>query len=86
MTNKADTLTNVILKCKLIANSRSSAFEITGQLLDEVFNYDNFKSDRAGYPIYTCESGAYVCDLEDRLEINFANGLTKNIWIMECNR
>lgn len=83
MTNNAEVLTNVILKCKLTANSRNSAFEITYELLDEVFNYDNSKSKRAGYPIYTCESGAYVCDLEDRIEINFANGLSKNIWIME---
>lgn len=83
MTNNANTLTNVILKCKLTANSRSSAFEIAYQLLDEVFSYNSFKSDEAGYPIYTCESGAYVCDLEDRIEVNFANGLSKNIWIME---
>lgn len=86
MTNKAEVLTSVILKCKLTANSRSSAIEIAYELLDEVFNYDNSKSRRAGYPIYTCESGSYVCDLEDRIEVNFANGLTKNIWIMECNR
>ena len=83
MTNNAEVLTNVILKCKLTANSRNSALEITYQLLDEVFKYDSFKSERAGYPIYTCDSGSYVCDLEDRIEINFANGLTKNIWIME---
>lgn len=83
MTNNANTLTNVILKCKLTANSRNSALEIAHQLLDEVFNHDSFKSERAGYPIYTCESGAYVCDLEDRIEINFANGLSKNIWIMK---
>ena len=83
MTNNANTLTNVVLKCKLTANSRNSALEISYQLLDEVFSYDSFKSERAGYPIYTCDSGSYVCDLEDRIEINFANGLTKNIWIME---
>ena len=83
MTNNANTLANVILKCKLTANSRSSAIESAYQLLDEVFNYDSFKSERAGYPIYTCESGAYVYDLEDRIEINFASGLSKNIWIME---
>lgn len=83
MTNNAEVLINVILKCKLTANSRSSAFESAYQLLDEVFDYDSFKSERAGYPIYTCDSNSYVCDLEDRIEINFANGLTKNIWIME---
>lgn len=83
MINKAEVLINVILKCKLIANSRSSAIESAQELLDEVFSHDSFKSERAGYPIYTCESGSYVCDLEDRIEVNFANGLTKNIWIME---
>ena len=83
MTNNANTLTNVILKCKLTANSKGSAIESAYQLLDEVFTYDSFKSGRAGYPIYTCNSGSYVCDLEDRIEINFANGLSKNIWIME---
>ena len=83
MTNNAEILTSVILKCKLTANSRNSAIESAQQLLDEVFNYDNFKSERAGYPVYTCESGAYVCDLEDRIEVNFSNGLSKNIWIME---
>ena len=83
MTNNANSLTNVILKCKLTANSRNTALEIAYQLLDEVFSYDSFKSERAGYPIYTCNSGSYVCDLEDRIEINFANGLTKNIWFME---
>ena len=83
MTNNAEVLTNVILKCKLTANSKSSAIESAYQLLDEAFSYNSFKSDRAGYPIYTCDSGSYVCDLEDRIEINFANGLTKNIWIME---
>lgn len=81
MTNNAEVLTNVLLKCKLTANSRSSAIEIAYQLLEEVFSYSSFKSNRAGYPIYTCESGAYVCDLGDRIEINFANGFTKNIWI-----
>lgn len=83
MTNNTNSLTNVILKCKLTANSRSSAIESAYQLLDEVFSYNSFSSNRAGYPIYTCDSGAYVCDLEDRIEINFANGVTKNIWIME---
>ena len=83
MTNNAEVLRNVLLKCKLTENNRSSAIESAYQLLDEVFSYDSFKSERAGYPIYTCDSDSYVCDLEDRIEINFANGVTKNIWIVE---
>lgn len=82
MTNNAEVLTSVLLKCKLTANSKSSAIEIAYQLLDEEFSYNSFKSNRAGYSIYTCESGSYVCDLGDRIEVNFANGLSKNIWIM----
>ena len=82
MTNNAEVLTSVILKCKLTANSKSSAFDVAHDLIGEPLEFNKVMSERAGYPIYTCDSGSYVCDLEDRIEINFANGLTKNIWIM----
>ena len=38
----------------------------------------------AGYPIHrSCdpESGAYICDLNDRLELNYDDGRSENIWI-----
>lgn len=83
MINDASILQNVILKCKLTANSKSSAFDVAHDLIGEPLEFNEFISERAGYPIYSCESGSYVCDLEDRLEINFKNSYTKNIWIME---
>lgn len=83
MANDASILQSVILKCKLTANSKSSAFDVAHDLIGEPFELNKVISERAGYPVYSTESGSYVCDLEDRIEINFANGLSKNIWIME---
>ena len=83
MVNDSNILQNVILKCKITANSKSSAFDVAYDLIGEPFEFNKVSSERAGYSIYSCESGTYICDLEDRLEINFSNSLTKNIWIME---
>ena len=41
-------------------------------------------SKNAGYPIYRSrdpESNAYICDLHDRLELNYDDGRSENIWI-----
>lgn len=83
MINDASILQNVILKCKLTANSKSSAFDVAYDLIGEPFELNKVISERAGYPVYSTESGTYICDLEDRIEINFKNSYTKNIWIME---
>lgn len=57
---------------------------------DEIFPTDYMKDDesseRAGYPIYrsTAEGhfNDYICDLNDRLEVNIAEGNQSiNIWI-----
>lgn len=47
------------------------------------FEKDEDSTDRAGYPIYrNVENSAfYVCDLNDRLELNYANGKSENYWI-----
>lgn len=68
MVNDASILQNVILKCKFTANSRASAFGVAHDLIGEPLEFNKVMSERAGYPIYTCESGSYVCDLEDRLQ------------------
>lgn len=82
MVKDGNILQNVILKCKLTANSKSSAFDVAYDLIGEPFELNKVISERAGYSVYSTESGSYVCDLEDRIEVNFANGLSKNIWIM----
>lgn len=48
---------------------------------------DNDSSERAGYPIYRSTAEGhyydYICDLNNRLEINLAEGnQTINIWII----
>ena len=48
------------------------------------FVYDSMRSERAGYPIFTDQDEdamTYVCDLGNRLEINFYDGSSQNIWI-----
>lgn len=82
MVNDGNILQNVILKCKLTANSKSSAFDVAYDLIGESFELNKAISERAGYSVYSTESGTYICDLEDRLEINFKNSYTKNMWIM----
>lgn len=81
MNSNIEALKEVIFTCKLTADTKSFAFDVAYKLLGEDFTYDNSRSLRAGYPIFYCQSGAYVCDLDTRLEINFSNGMTKNIWI-----
>ena len=51
---------------------------------DKIFSLDQKSSDRAGYKIYrnVDEYYDYICDLEDRLEINIKEGnQTINLWI-----
>ena len=83
MVNDSNILQNVILECKLTAVNKSSAFGIAYDLVGESLEFNRAISDRARYSVYSTESGTYVCDLEDRIEVNFANGLSKNIRIME---
>lgn len=82
MVKDGNILQNVILKCKLTANSKSSAFDVAYDLIGEPFELNKVISERAGSSVYSTESGTYIYDLEDRLEIHFKNSYTKNIWIM----
>ena len=46
---------------------------------------DEDSSQRAGYPIFRSTADGhfydYICDLNDRLEVNLSTGETVNIWI-----
>lgn len=65
----------------IIANTAVKAWEILFDFMPEaVFNKNHEKSEAAGYNVYEFANG-YVCDLNTRLEINFNNGKTRNIWI-----
>lgn len=57
-------------------------------LADELFPSDYIEdaasSARAGYPVFRSTAAgcnAYICDLGDRLELNFDNGGSFNIWV-----
>lgn len=60
--------------------SKADAFAFANRFFE--FERDEFRTKRAGYPVYFDTSGFYnyVCDLGDRLEVNFVDGDTLNIW------
>ena len=87
MTTNVNYLINVIMKAKLEVVDKATAWKIAYDLIDnEDINYDKYISARTGYPVYTnCteKSMISICDLENRLEVNFRDGKSKNIWIRE---
>lgn len=62
------------------------AWELARRLFPSDYELDSSSIERAGYKVYksTAEgSNARICDLNDRLELNYDNGLSENIWIEE---
>lgn len=62
------------------------AWNMASRLFPVDYALDSQRSERAGYKIYmsTCpDVYAWICDLGDRLELNYANGSSENIWIEE---
>ena len=83
MTNNVANLKNVIRFCELSVENESKAWTVIRLLTDEGFSYVEFKSERAGYNIYSSYSGTItVSNLGPRFEINFSDGTSKNIWII----
>lgn len=64
------------------ATTTREAFEIAYNKIGS-YEFDKEASNNAGYNIYrsTNEYDDYFCDLETRLEINYKNGKSENIWI-----
>ena len=64
------------------ATTKREAFEIAYNKIG-AYELDREATKNAGYNVYrsTKEYYDYVCDLETRLEINYANGKSENIWI-----
>lgn len=69
-------------------NSLREAWQLVYELVGET-ERDNYLSDRAGYGIYIAKNNDYgidyISDLNTRLELNFKNGSSKNIWIGSYN-
>lgn len=68
------------------ANSIQEAWNMANEIFPTDYEKDEESSQRAGYPIYRSTAEGrhydYICDLNDRLEVNLADGNRSiNIWI-----
>ena len=65
--------------------NKYQAWQEANKLFPNDYMKDCEASERAGYPIYRSfvEYNDYICDLNDRLEVNLASGKTINIWIKQ---
>lgn len=69
---------------ELRVSSTKEAWELASRLFPTDYEKDEDRSSRAGYPIYysTAEGmNAWISDLNNRLELNYSNGESENIWI-----
>lgn len=81
MTSNVSDLQNVIFACGLKVCRLRDAFQVAHMLISgDILSKDEYRSSRAGYDIYTVSDGGWVADLGDRLEVNFSDGRSKNIW------
>ena len=65
-------------------NTMTEAWALADKLFPTDYMKDDGASVRAGYPVFrsTAEGcNAYICDLADRLELNFDDGGSCNIWV-----
>lgn len=65
------------------ASNTREAWAIINEITATDYNHDSARSAAAGYPVYVCNDGGYICDLSARLEYTDANGKTVNVWIEE---
>lgn len=68
------------------AKNRTEAWRIADALFPGDYELDQTRSKNAGYNVYysTREGiNAWISDLNTRLEINYHNGSSENIWIEE---
>lgn len=67
--------------------SKKEAWELANRLFPTDYEKDEQSSERAGYPTYRSTAEGhyydYICDLNDRLELNYSDGRSENIWIEE---
>lgn len=63
--------------------TREAAWRKVNEIFPTDYVEDILSSSRAGYPVYRSSVNRldYICDLGDRLEVNFHSGRTVNVWI-----
>lgn len=70
----------------MIVSSVKEAWKLANKLFPTDYKKDEERSSRAGYPIYHSTAdgvNAWISDLGNRLELNYSNGESENIWIEE---
>lgn len=68
----------------IMVTEKREAFDLAYLFLNNCeYCYDEYASNRAGYPIYSTENGSRICDLDSRLEVVMKDGKSKNIWIQK---
>ena len=74
------------MKKRIEVTSVAEAWNMVNALFPTDYTIDESSTERAGYPVYrsNTEHYNYICDLNDRLEINLKEGnKTINVWIVE---
>ena len=70
----------------MIVSIVKEAWKLANKLFPTDYKKDEERSSRAGYPIYHSTAdgvNAWISDLGNRLELNYSNGESENIWIEE---
>jgi hypothetical protein len=65
-------------------SSKNEAWKIADRLFPTDYMKDDERSKNAGYDIFFSTADgvdAWISDLNDRLELNYPNGTSENIWI-----
>ena len=68
----------------MTVKTRSDAWVLVSRLFQEDLKLAPDSERTAGYKIYRSaqeKSDARICDLNDRLEVTYQDGMTENIWI-----
>lgn len=71
---------------ELRVSSTKEAWELANRLFPTDYEKDEEMSRRAGYLIYHSTAdgvNAWISDLNNRLELNYSNGESENIWIVQ---
>jgi len=74
------------MKKRIEVTSIAEAWNMVNALFPTDYTLDESSTERAGYPVYrsNTEHYDYICDLNDRLEINLKEGnKTINVWILK---
>lgn len=85
MTDNKNNLKEIIDLCVLSVPHEYDAFKVAHLMLNVNENdmkKDDYLSDMIGCPVYvTLDNDSYICEYKSKLEVNFKDGSSKDIWI-----